>query len=291
MAIELYQIRHFAAIATTGSFTKAAIRVAVSQPALSASIAKLEEELGVLLLHRTPKGVTLSSAGRRFLSTAQEIFASCSKVKAELRAAAVERPLRIGVLRTLPTPHLVRLLGAFQQAAPQAKIELYDGSCEELQARLADHKLLATVTCGGERTEAQRSTVLIRENYALVVGIDHRFALQDSVSMEDLQGERFIVRTHCETYKATTQIFSDRKIKTHVVYKTDQDDRALALIASGFGVALMPAMQDAPGVRRIKMRDFNVERLIELRWNSDTEDEQLERLIAFIKSHNLMVKI
>jgi len=47
--MELYQIRHFAAVAETGSFTKAAIRAAVSQPALSASIAKLEEEVGVKL--------------------------------------------------------------------------------------------------------------------------------------------------------------------------------------------------------------------------------------------------
>ena len=50
--MELYQIRHFAAVAETGRFTKAAIRAAVSQPALSASIAKLEEELGVKLFHR-----------------------------------------------------------------------------------------------------------------------------------------------------------------------------------------------------------------------------------------------
>ena len=63
--MELYQIRHFAAVVETGSFTKAAIRAAVSQPALSVSIAKLEEELGVRLFHRSPKSVTLTPAGRR----------------------------------------------------------------------------------------------------------------------------------------------------------------------------------------------------------------------------------
>jgi hypothetical protein len=68
--MELYQIRHFAAVAETGSFTKAAIRAAVSQPALSASIAKLEEELGVKLFNRSPKSVTPTPAGRRFHVTA-----------------------------------------------------------------------------------------------------------------------------------------------------------------------------------------------------------------------------
>jgi DNA-binding transcriptional LysR family regulator len=54
-AMELYQIRHFSAVAETGSFTKAATRAAVTQPALSASIAKLEEELRMKLFHRSPK--------------------------------------------------------------------------------------------------------------------------------------------------------------------------------------------------------------------------------------------
>jgi hypothetical protein len=55
LSLELYQIRHFAAVVETGGITKAAIRAAVSRPALPVSIAKLEEELGVRLFHRSPK--------------------------------------------------------------------------------------------------------------------------------------------------------------------------------------------------------------------------------------------
>jgi hypothetical protein len=105
---ELYQIRHFAAVVETGSITKAAIRAAVSQPALSGSIAKLEEELGVRLFHRSPKSVTLTPAGRQFHATAQEVLRVCNKVKAELRASVTDRPLRIGILRTLPSAHVAR---------------------------------------------------------------------------------------------------------------------------------------------------------------------------------------
>lgn len=84
--MELYQFRHFTAVAETGSFTKAAARAAVTQPALSVSIAKLEDELGVKLFHRSPKSVTLTPAGRRFKGTADGILEACSKVKVELRA-------------------------------------------------------------------------------------------------------------------------------------------------------------------------------------------------------------
>jgi DNA-binding transcriptional LysR family regulator len=98
--LELYQIRHFAAVVETGSITKAAIRAAGSQPALFVSIAKLEEELGLRLFHRSSKSVTLTPAGRRFHATPQEVLRACNKVKAELQASVANRPLRIGNTQT-----------------------------------------------------------------------------------------------------------------------------------------------------------------------------------------------
>src|SRR5260221_1856982 len=284
--MELYQIRHFVAIADTGSFTKAAMRAAVSQPALSASIAKLEEELGVKLLHRTPKAITPTSAGRRFLTTARDVLSACIKVKADLQATNTERPLRIGVLRTLPTAHLARLVETFQRAIPETTIELYDGSSEELREQLSNRKVVACITSAGDPQPGTNSAVLAREGYGLVVCLRHRFATAESICINELQGEAFIVRSHCETFASTTKLLADRGIRTHIVYKTDQDDRALALIAAGLGVALMPALYDSPGVRRIKVREFDAERVIELQWNADTVDERLKSLIAFATSYN-----
>src|SRR5271168_137159 len=146
MEMELYQIRHFVAVADTGSFTKGALRAAVSQPALSASVAKLEEELGVKLLHRTPKAITPTSAGLRLLTTARETLSALSTIKADLQAANIARPLRIGVLRTLPTAHLARLVKTFQRALPETTIQLYDGSGGDLREQLLNRKVVACVT-------------------------------------------------------------------------------------------------------------------------------------------------
>src|SRR6202008_3903610 len=146
MPMELYQIRHFSAVAETGSFTKAATRAAVTQPALSASIAKLEEELGVRLFHRSPKSVTLTTAGHRFQITADGILDACNRVKAELQATTADRPLRIGVLRTLPSAHLARLVETLQRGLAGTRIELIDGTRDELHAQLSGRKLLACVS-------------------------------------------------------------------------------------------------------------------------------------------------
>lgn len=286
MAMELYQIRHFVAIVENRGFTKAAARAGVSQPALSASIAKLEEEFGVKLLHRTPKTILPTEAGRKLLSTGRDILGSCNRIKAELRSAADDRPMRIGVLRTLPSAHLTHLLATLQSAWPGTTIELLDGSRETLGTQLSRGKVLACITISGEEREGVKSVELLREGYCLVVGRGHRFAGSDGITLDQLHGERFIVRTHCETFDSTTQALTDRGIKTHIVFKTDQDDRALALIGAGLGVALMPALFDGDLVKKVQVRDFHTQRIISLEWKADTVDERISNLISCIKGHN-----
>jgi DNA-binding transcriptional LysR family regulator len=284
--MELYQIRHFAAVAQTGSFTKAAIRAGVSQPALSASIAKLEGELGVKLFLRSPKSVTLTPVGRRFQTTAQEVLAACNRVKAELRASVPDRPLRIGVLRTLPSAQLARLVETLQGELPETRIELVDGTREQLHAQLAGRKLLACISTKAGSEPGQRSVELLREDYGLVVDLNHRFASRDSIQLAELEGERFIVRTHCETFDTTTKLLAERGIHCRIVYRTDQDDRALAMVGAGMGVALMPAIFDALNVKKVPVRDFDAKRVIFLHWNADVADDRLDRVVAFATTHN-----
>lgn len=284
--MELYQFRHFSAVAETGSFTKAATRAAVTQPALSASIAKLEEELGVKLFQRSPKSVTLTPAGQRFQMTADEVLDACHKVKAELQATAVDKPLRIGVLRTLPSAQLARLVETMQKGLAGTRIELVDGTREELEAQLSARKLLACISSKLGKQPGQRSVELLREKYGCVVSRQHRFASHRSIQLSDLNGERFIVRTHCETFRETSKLLAARAIRSRVVYKADQDDRALALIGAGLGVALMPSTSDAPNVRKVPVRDFHLKRVIALLWNTDVLDDRLDQLIAFATTHN-----
>jgi DNA-binding transcriptional LysR family regulator len=166
------------------------------------------------------------------------------------------------------------------------RIELVDGTREELDAQLAGRKLLACVSAKDGKRPGQRSIELLREKYGLVVSLQHRFASCRNIELSDLNGERFIVRTHCETFRDTTKLLAARGIRSRVVYKTDQDDRALALIGAGLGVALMPSIFEAPNVRKVPVRDFHLNRTISLLWNADVVDDRLEQLIAFATSHN-----
>src|ERR1700716_2845705 len=168
-AMELHQIRQFVAVAETGSFTKGASRAGVSQPAISAAVAKLEEEMGQKLLDRRQGSVVPTSAGSRLLDAAREILLACNTIKSTLRAASAPQTLRVGVLRTLPTVHVVGVLQAFRQSHPDIQIELFEGPREELHKRLEQKKLDVCLTSLGNDAIGKASVALFTEPYVLAV--------------------------------------------------------------------------------------------------------------------------
>jgi DNA-binding transcriptional LysR family regulator len=186
----------------------------------------------------------------------------------------------------LPSSQLARLIETLQAELPETRIELVDGTREQLHALLAARKVLACISSKSNSEPGQRSVELLKEDYGLVVSLSHRFAFYDSVELSDLNGERFIVRTHCESFDSTTKLLMERGIRSRVVYRTDQDDRALALVGAGMGVALMPTVFDAPNVKKVPVRDLDIKRVVSLHWNEDVRDDRLERLVASATTHN-----
>src|SRR5271154_3735311 len=135
--MELHQIRHFVAVARAGSFTKGAELAAVSQPALSASIGRLEAELKVRLLDRQRTKVTPTISGYKLLIAATEILRDCDSLQRELRQISSPRILRIGVLRTVASQKIATFLRFYRQVDRDVMIKLIDGTHEELQKALS----------------------------------------------------------------------------------------------------------------------------------------------------------
>jgi DNA-binding transcriptional LysR family regulator len=283
--MEIYQIIHFIAIVETGSFTKGADRVHISQSAISASVAKLEAEFDVQLLDRRCSPVVPTDAGERLLEAGKAILQICNTVKGELETIARPKLLRLGILQSLSSRHVSKLLGSFRRINPQMAIEVCDGSSEQLIELLSERQLDAVLTILDENAGKFPSVVLFKEPYALAIPLDHRFAQRESVVLADLQDEPFIVRTGRDRFQDASNALISRGIKIRVVYRTAQIDRTLALVAAGVGLSFIPARLGTPAVKLVQVADMDFSRTYGLLWLREREND-LKGFIGFAESHS-----
>jgi len=282
--MEIYQIIHFVAIVETGSFTKGADRVAVSQSSISASVAKLEAEFSQLL-DRRRSPVVPTDAGARLFETGKAFLQLCGAVKGELDMIAKPKLLRIGILQSLSSRHVSKLLGSFRRDNPFVAIEMFDGVSEQLLGLLSDRRVDAILTIFDDDSASKfPGRVLFDEPYVLAVPEAHRFGQRESVNLSDLRGEPFIVRAHCDRYHDVSDALESRGITLNVMYKTDQDDRALALVAAGVGLALFPAHFVMSAVKKVAVSDLGLSRSIGLLWLRERVNN-LKEFIKFAEGH------
>ena len=207
-------------------------------------------------------------------------------MKGELETIAKPKLLRIGILQSLSSRHVSRLLGSFRRDNPLVAIEMFDGVGEQLIGLLTDRRVDAILTIFGDDSASKYpSRVLFEEPYVLAVPETHRFAQRKSVKLSDLRGEPFIVRARCDHYHDVTDALNSHRVELRVMYKTDQDDRALALVAAGVGLALFPAHFEMPAVKQVVVSDLGLSRAIGLFWARDREGD-LKEFIKFAESHS-----
>lgn len=135
--MELKQLEYFLAIADTGSINEAAKRLHMSQPPLSYQMKQLEGELGVQLLERTRKGVSLTEAGKLLYARAENILQYAQSATIEVTNTGKSQILRIGMTPTSVTV-MMPYLSQFSKSFPHVRFEVRDGSTFTLSSLLAD---------------------------------------------------------------------------------------------------------------------------------------------------------
>lgn len=284
--MELYQLRHFVAVAETGSFTRGAERCHVTQPALSVSIARLEEDLGAKLFSRTRRLVSLTDAGQKLLADSVAILKACSEARGRVRGATVARVLRIGLLQTFPTRKLTALLSTLRVEFAGLEIQIEEGSASDLDSRLVAREIDVALTILTEGVlDSVGEASLFEERYVLFVSSTQPLAAKREIVLSDLNDQYLVVRTACEAYGATMALLRDRGVRTFIACNTEHDDRALELVRAGVGVALMPELFEMDGVNKVPVKDLPLSRTVGLRWAVGQNDELVDRFRTFARLH------
>src|SRR5512140_317807 len=188
--MELYQLRTFLAIARTGNLTRAASVLAASQPAVSAQLRALEDELGVELFARTSRGMELTEAGRVLRAKAEEVDAHAAELVAAARGMAGKTvgTCRLGLnteAGLLRVPELVELLA---RSAPQLAVELVQGVTRSILEDVSVGKLLAGFAFGHHVRADLRSVTLARMELVIAAPAAWRRRLEGLPLAEVLTG-------------------------------------------------------------------------------------------------------
>lgn len=269
--IERYLLRYFLAVIDSGTFTAAAAQMAVSQPTLSAGIAKLEREAGAKLLRRSSQRIELTEAGSQFAVHARRIEREFNLAAAAVGGIAQPATLRLGVLTTIASAELAALVARIAAEAPGLAVELVEGNATVLAQHIARGRVdLALTAVQGDAVgdgEALRS-----EPYLLALPLGHRLAGEAALPGEALAGETMIVRRSCEALPETSRHFTRRGIRPSFALRTPNDDRALAMVAAGLGATVVPASHRHPGVANPALIGFDLRRTLVLVRGEDARE-------------------
>jgi DNA-binding transcriptional LysR family regulator len=239
--MELYQLRSFAAVAEFGHLTRAAERLHISQPALSAQIKALEEELGVALFDRTPTGMTLTAAGQRLLPEATKVVAAAGSLSSHAKAFAGETTGRARV-GTLADPQFLRLGDFLAEALdryPLVEIELHHEVSGAAFAKVREGELDASFYYGGLSQPSVESIALRTVAYRVVAPVGWRDRVQ-SAGWDEIAALPWIMTPAISTHSAlANQMFEVHGVAPAKRIEADNEAVISSLVLASVGVALM----------------------------------------------------
>lgn len=248
--MEIHQLRYVVAVARAGNFSRAAEQCHVAQPSLSQQILKLEEELGGRLFHRMKREARLTPYGEAFLRRAIKILEEVDAAKREASDAQslVRGQLTIGVLPTIAPYLLPDVLVAFAKKFPGVEIVVQEDTTARL-IKLAQTCEIDLALASRPLPEANMEIRdLFTEELRLALPPRHPLKRKRSVSLADLENERFIVMKEGHCLGDQVLNFCERRdFKPTINFRSAQLETIQALVCSGVGVSLIPAMATRTG--------------------------------------------
>lgn len=245
--IEMRLLQQFIAVAEELHFNRAAQRLHMAQPPLSQAIRRLEAQVGAPLLVRNNRSVSLTPAGAAFLETARGMLAALEGGVAQARRVAqgVEGHLTITFVNIAPYEALLRGLRWFHEAYPAVSFTLREATTrEQVEALEQGNADIGFMRQPGASAPSLRFETLLSEPVLVALPASHRLAERDRVDLAALKDDPFVASARSLGPGFHDQLVSlclAAGFTPRVVQEARRLETVAALVASGFGVALLPA--------------------------------------------------
>ncbi|MCK1788581.1 LysR family transcriptional regulator, partial [Pseudomonas sp. TNT11] len=238
----LRQIRHFIAVAETGSISAAAQTAFISQSTLTLAIQQLEQEIGVNLFNRHAKGMTLTHQGHQFLRQAHLILATVDNAKRSLQQSTdqVAGQLIVGVTSLVAGYYLADLLTRFQRAYPNVEIRVMEDERPYIEHLLVSGEIDVGVLILSnlEDRHALQTEVLTHSPHRLWLPAQHPLLEHDSINLADVAREPLIQLNVDEMGHNAQRMWASAGLQPRVTLRTASTEAVRSLVAAGLGVSI-----------------------------------------------------
>ena len=229
--MDLKSLYYFTSVYELKSFSAAAKSCFIAQPSISSAIAQLEQQLSVQLFKRHARGVTPTEHGDKLFPLAKQLLGQAGAIKTIFTEKANKQAFNLGVTRGLGVERMSLLLKDFTAAQPEVELTLVP-HLENVDAR---------IILKDELKDGEHYIDMWQEDYLLALPYDHIFALNDAVTLKQLDGLPFIQRTPCSAWNNLQDTLALTGISLDIRAKITTIDYAIGLVHAGIGCAFLPA--------------------------------------------------
>lgn len=245
--MELRQLRYFTEIADQGSFTKAAERLAIAQPALTTQIQKLEAEFGAQLFLRTPRGIVLTDVGHMVREQARRTLdaADATLRSAQLAGDTVSARLVVGFTRVFPFIPIAQTVRRVRRERPKLQVELREmWSADQKDALVSGALDVGFVHyADGDEDRDLAIVPVAEETLTAAIPDGHRFASRRQIALAELAKDDFVLpaaTTSGESMRdQAREAFLRAGFRPRVVQESSDVRILLGLVSAGLGVSLL----------------------------------------------------
>ena len=242
--MEIRQLRAFVAIAESGTFTAGALRVHVTQAAISMQIRQLENEIGAKVFVRAPRHVILTEAGEQLLRRARQILREHDAALDEIAelAGAERGRLRIGSASAMVlTDQLPVILAELRSQHPGAEIGVTSGTSEVLVDQILAGDIDIAFVSLPVDVRGIKTERLSEDQLVAIASPRHKLAKQRTISAYTLAGERLILGERGgNTRRLIDQFFAQAGVTLHVAMELSRQQAIRRMVEADMGVGIVP---------------------------------------------------
>lgn len=239
------QLQYVLAVAEHQNFTKAALKVFVTQPTLSMQIQKLEDELGVRIFDRSKKPIQLTETGRKIVNQARNIVNESDRIQdiVDQQKGFIGGTFRIGVIPTIMPTLLPMFLNNFIKKYPKVKLKIEELNTDAIIERLKEGHLDAAIAATPLELENIKEQVLYYEPFVAYIPQNHRLSKLEKLKVEDLDIDDILLLEdgHCFKDGILNLCKTPRKANDdHFQLESGSFETLVKLANEGLGMTLLP---------------------------------------------------